>query len=82
MAKEFDWKRLALAEVHPLRLQILEAFDSSKKPLSPKELCRKVGAPLSNVSYHVKQLREAQIVELVKTEPRRGAVEHFYRLTR
>ncbi|HEX4304542.1 MAG TPA: hypothetical protein VHZ54_00760, partial [Solirubrobacterales bacterium] len=37
--------------------------------------------PLGNVSYHVKTLLEYDCVELVKTEPRRGAVEHFYRAT-
>ena len=40
-----------------------------------------VGEPLGNVSYHVKTLLEYDCVELVKTEPRRGAVEHFYRAT-
>jgi hypothetical protein len=40
-----------------------------------------LGEPLGNVSYHVKTLLEYDCVELVKTEPRRGAVEHFYRAT-
>jgi len=40
-----------------------------------------LGEPLGNVSYHVKTLLEFDCVELVKTEPRRGAVEHFYRAT-
>ncbi len=33
-------------------------------------------------SYHVKVLKEIDFVELVKTEPRRGATEHYYRATR
>jgi hypothetical protein len=48
---------------------------------SPNQLSQELGEPLGNVSYHVKTLLEFDCVELVKTEPRRGAVEHFYRAT-
>jgi hypothetical protein len=48
---------------------------------SPNQLAQELGEPLGNVSYHVKTLLEFDCVELVKTEPRRGAVEHFYRAT-
>jgi hypothetical protein len=34
---------------------------------------------VSQVSYHIKELRGQNCIELVKTEPRRGAVEHYYR---
>jgi hypothetical protein len=34
------------------------------------------------VSHHVKELHDDGVIELVKTEPRRGAVEHFYRAKR
>lgn len=34
---------------------------------------------MSQVSYHVKVLRDFDMVHMVKTEPRRGAVEHYYR---
>lgn len=46
--------------------------------LSPNLLSSKMDEPLGNVSYHVKTLLKYDCVELVKTEPRRGAVEHFY----
>ena len=36
---------------------------------------------LSQVSYHIKVLRDFAMIEQVKTEPRRGAVEHYYRAT-
>jgi len=36
-------------------------------------------APLGVVSYHVRMLRDYDCVELVRTEPRRGALQHFYR---
>jgi hypothetical protein len=48
---------------------------------SPNQLSQKLNEPLGNVSYHVKTLLEFDCIELVKTEPRRGAVEHFYRAT-
>ena len=40
-----------------------------------------LGAPLGVVSYHVRMLRDYDCVELVRTEPRRGALQHFYRAT-
>jgi DNA-binding transcriptional ArsR family regulator len=48
---------------------------------SPKEIASAIGLPLPNISYHVKILREAGLITLDRTEPRRGAVEHFYRQT-
>ncbi len=48
---------------------------------SPNELSRDLGDPLGNVSYHVRILRELDCVELVRTEQRRGALEHYYRAT-
>jgi hypothetical protein len=34
---------------------------------------------LGNVAYHIKILEENGAIELVRTEPVRGALEHFYR---
>ncbi len=34
---------------------------------------------LGNVSYHVRALLDDGLVELVRTEQRRGALAHFYR---
>jgi hypothetical protein len=48
------------------------------RPWSPNLLATAMDEPLGNVSYHVKTLLEYDTLELVKTEPRRGAVEHFY----
>jgi len=50
--------------------------------VSPKELAAALGEELSQVSYHVKVLRDdCRLIEETRTEPRRGAVEHFYRAT-
>lgn len=48
---------------------------------SPNELARLLGERLGNVSYHVRVLCELGCLELVRTEPRRGALEHYYRAT-
>src|SRR4051812_8727476 len=48
---------------------------------SPGELAVELGAALRLVSHHVRMLRDYDCVELVRTEPRRGALQHFYRAT-
>lgn len=72
-------QKLAKALAHPLRMRILTSLNRGIS--SPNQLSQELGEPLGNVSYHVKTLLEFDCIELVKTEPRRGAVEHFYRAT-
>jgi DNA-binding transcriptional ArsR family regulator len=62
---------------HNLRVRILAYMND--RPWSPRELSYELDDGLSQVSYHVGVLRDFGLIELVKTEPRRGAVEHFYR---
>jgi DNA-binding transcriptional ArsR family regulator len=71
--------RLVKALTHDLRVEILGILN--ERIASPKELSDELGEGLSQVSYHVKVLREYECIELVNTEPRRGAVEHYYRAT-
>lgn len=66
------------ALTHPIRGRILSVLQA-KGMASPKQLSDLLEEPLGNISYHTKVLLEYDCVELVKTEPRRGAVEHFYR---
>src|SRR3954452_24956885 len=73
-------ERLAKALSHPLRQRILQRLNEGGVK-SPNELSRELGDPLGNVSYHVRILRELDCVELVRTEQRRGALEHYYRAT-
>ena len=73
-------ERLAKAFSHPLRVRILQRLNESGAG-SPNALAQALGEPLGNVSYHVRVLRELNCVELIRTEPRRGALEHFYRAT-
>jgi DNA-binding transcriptional ArsR family regulator len=72
-------QRLAKALAHPLRVQILAALH--KEVSSPNQLAGKLNESVSNVSYHVKVLKDFKCLELVKTRQRRGATEHFYRAT-
>jgi DNA-binding transcriptional ArsR family regulator len=69
--------RLAKALAHPLRVQLLAALNEGVA--SPNELSKKLDEPLTNVSYHVRMLHDLGTIELVETEPRRGALEHYYR---
>jgi DNA-binding transcriptional ArsR family regulator len=69
--------RIIKALTHPLRIQILAALD--ERTASPSELADELGAPLGNVSYHVRQLAGLGLIKLVKRTPRRGAIEHHYK---
>jgi DNA-binding transcriptional ArsR family regulator len=70
-------RRLAKALSHPLRAHVLAILN--ERVASPNQIANELEEPLGNVSYHVKTLAEMGCIELVKTEPRRGAIEHFYR---
>lgn len=72
-------QRLVKALAHPLRVQALTILN--ERVASPNQIAQELGEGLSQVSYHVKVLKDYDCIELVKTEPRRGAVEHFYRAT-
>jgi DNA-binding transcriptional ArsR family regulator len=74
---DIDDPRLVKALAHPLRVRILGILEGGMA--SPSELSQALGVPLGNVSYHVRQLAELGLIELVRTTPRRGAVEHHYR---
>lgn len=72
-------ERLVKSLTHGLRVEILTILN--ERIASPNELSKELGEGLSQVSYHVKVLKDYGCIELVKTEPRRGAVEHYYRAT-
>ena len=69
--------RVIKALTHPLRIQILRLLED--RTASPSELADEIGAPLGNVSYHVRQLHGLGLIKLVKKTPRRGAIEHHYK---
>jgi DNA-binding transcriptional ArsR family regulator len=67
---------LVRALAHPLRAQILGVLQ--EREASPSELSQELGAPIGNVSYHVRTLLNLKLIKLVRRTPRRGAVEHHY----
>jgi DNA-binding transcriptional ArsR family regulator len=71
--------QLVKALAHELRVEILTILN--ERMASPNELAKELDEGLSQVSYHVKVLKDYECIQLVKTEPRRGAVEHYYRAT-
>jgi DNA-binding transcriptional ArsR family regulator len=69
-------QRIMKALSHPLRVRMLMLLN--QKVASPSELADELDEPLGNVSYHMRFLADLKMVKLVRTEPRRGAVEHYY----
>jgi DNA-binding transcriptional ArsR family regulator len=65
---------------HPLRRAILKEVASTEM-LSPQEFSGRVGVPVSKVSYHFRKLAEHEAIVLVKVEPARGSLKHYYRFT-
>lgn len=71
---------IASATFHPTQSAILELM-RAESPWSPVELSRELREPLPNIAYHVRRLcDDLELIRLVGTAPRRGAVEHFYGL--
>jgi DNA-binding transcriptional ArsR family regulator len=70
---------LSKALAHPLRWRILELINE-RGEASPVEVARALDQPLATVSHHVRVLRESGSLELTRTEQRRGALEHYYRV--
>ena len=86
---QLDYQRIAEAFVHPLKLRILRAYcrataTAGRGHAGARVVARTAsglpGEPLGNVSYHVRQLEKAGLIELVATRQRRGALEHYYTL--
>jgi DNA-binding transcriptional ArsR family regulator len=72
--------RLVKAIAHPIRLRILAELESGMK--SPTEVAASLDASVGTVAYHFRQLASLGLIKLAKRTPRRGAVEHHYRLER
>jgi DNA-binding transcriptional ArsR family regulator len=75
--RDRPWEGRGRLFQHPLRLHVL--FKYAEGVTSPTTIAASLGAPLNVVSYHTQVLLRAGAIELVHTERRRGAIEHFYR---
>jgi DNA-binding transcriptional ArsR family regulator len=62
---------------HPVRVQALTIL--TERTASPKEISDELLEPLGTVAHHVRELQKLGLIELVREEPRRGAVEHYFR---
>jgi DNA-binding transcriptional ArsR family regulator len=71
------WEGIARLVGHPLRQRLLYAYAESVT--SPSAFAEASGERLNVVSYHTQVLLRAGCIELVRTERRRGAVQHYYR---
>jgi len=69
---------LLVALRHPLRRDILRHM-AGEEATSPREIASALDRPLSNVSYHVRVLAARAAIALVRTQPVRGSMQHFYR---
>jgi DNA-binding transcriptional ArsR family regulator len=69
--------RVIKAMGHPLRRELLVALNEGEA--SPVQLARRFDEPVNLIAYHVGILAKAGAIELVRTEPRRGSTEHYYR---
>lgn len=70
-------RKVAFAVLHPTRLDAYVIF-MERQATSPKEVADMLELDVGDVSHHVKELRADKVIRLVKSEQRRGAVEHYY----
>jgi DNA-binding transcriptional ArsR family regulator len=75
--KRTEEQRVSHLVNHPVRLDSFVTL--SERIASPNELSAEQGVPLGTVSHHVTELAKEDLIELVDTVQRRGALEHFYR---
>lgn len=76
-SKQTDSLTLGAVVAHPLRSECLSFL--AERTASPAEIAAELGENLGNVSYHIRKLWKAGVVEIVEEKPVRGAMEHFYR---
>ena len=72
-------ENLVKALSHPTRAHAFAVF--TERPASTREIADEVNEEVSRVYHHVKTLEELGCIEKVRSEPRRGATEHYYRST-
>jgi hypothetical protein len=69
--------KLAQALAHPLRQRLL--FEYQPEPTTPARVAQRLGRPVNLISYHTRVLVQHGCLAPVRTQRRRGAIEHFYR---
>jgi DNA-binding transcriptional ArsR family regulator len=71
----------AKATLHPVRAQILQLLRDG--PLSPNQASQRIdGYTLGTIAYHFRTLQRLGLITETSRVPKRGAIEHFYALSR
>lgn len=80
---QFNWDSLVPHMIHPAKVMIIEAMLWIEVPVSPKELDRIFDEEfgVSLVAYHMRTLADVGVVERVRQQAVRGAVQSFYALS-
>jgi hypothetical protein len=68
--------KLARALAHPLRQRLL--FEYQGEPTTPGRVAHRLDRPVNLISYHTRVLVDHGCLMPVRTQRRRGALEHFY----
>jgi DNA-binding transcriptional ArsR family regulator len=62
---------------HPIRVQALTIL--TERVASPKQIADTLTLSISDVSYHVRVLKDLGLIEVVREKKVRGAIAHYYR---
>jgi DNA-binding transcriptional ArsR family regulator len=79
-----DASNAAKSLSHSVKVEILGfmAREGDCSPSQVSEFVGETGASLGVISYHMRQLAALGAIELSHTTPRRGALEHHYKISR
>lgn len=78
----FDWSALVPHLIHPTKVFVIEAMLWIDRPLSASELEKVLDGAVvvSNISYHVRSLARAGVLQLVEKQRIRGTWRRRYAL--
>jgi hypothetical protein len=91
---QINYDLIGRALIHPVQEAVLAVFATEYEKASPKELAERIDRPLATVSYHMRLLAglscgkqaspyaKKPLLRADGTAQRRGAIEHYYRLTK
>lgn len=77
------WQAALFGLLHPIKVATVEAHLWLDEPLSATLLLEVFDRTVAhnNLAYHVRKLADVGVLHEVSTKQRRGALEHFHRLT-
>ncbi len=74
-----QWDRVALASMHPMRVAIIMVLQKNGTA-SAADIAKVVEQPVSNVSYHMRMLRNDKVIRVAAERRVRGAIATDYEL--